>query len=56
MKVSLIKNFQKMSQGLPNPCLRLAKVQKEDFLKKPSPDLNSLSILGLYESLERLEG
>ena len=34
MKVSLIKNFQKISQRSPNPGLRSAKVQKEDFLKK----------------------
>ena len=34
IKLSIIKSFQKLSQGPPNPWLRSAKVQKEDFLKK----------------------
>ena len=41
MKLTLIKSFQKMSQGPPNWWLRSAKVQKEDFLKKPSRDLKN---------------
>ena len=39
MKVKLSKNFPKMSKGPLNPLLRSAKVQKEDFLRKPSQDL-----------------
>ena len=41
MKVSLIKNFQKMSQGSPNTWLRSAKVQKGDFLKKHLRELKN---------------
>ena len=55
MKLSLIKSFQKMSKGPPNPWLRSAKVQKEDFLKKPSQDLKKNLEGFLYESLEHME-
>jgi hypothetical protein len=48
------KKLQNMSQGPPNPQLRSAKIQKEDFLKK-----NMISkiifVLGSYESLKCLE-
>ena len=42
----IIKIFQKMSQGPPNPWLRSAKVQKEDFLEKPSRDLKDYFYFG----------
>ena len=42
-----------MSQGPPNPGFMQEKVQKGDFLKKPSGEL--IFFLGSYESLEGLE-
>ena len=44
-----------MSQGPPNPGFMQEKVQKGDFLKKPSRKLNFCFVLGLNESLEGLE-
>ena len=35
-KVPFIKNIHNMPQGLPNPGFMQGKVQKGDFLKKPS--------------------
>ena len=43
-----------MSQGPPNPGLMQEKVQKGDFLRKPSSEL-FFFVLGSYESLEGLE-
>ena len=43
-----------MSQGLPNPGFMQEKVQKGDFLKKPSQELKK-NVLVSYESLEGLE-
>ena len=48
--------FRIMSHGVPNPGFMQEKVQKEDFLKKDSRDLNLfVVVLGSYESLEGLE-
>ena len=44
-----------MSQGLPNAGFMQEKVQKGDFLKKPSRKLNFFLFLGSNESLEGLE-
>ena len=43
-----------MSQGFPNPGFLQEKVQKGNFLKKPSLEL-IFFVLGSYESLEGLE-
>ena len=48
------KNIHNLSQGPPNPGFIQEKVQKGDFLKKPSWEL--IFVLGLNESLEHLEG
>ena len=40
MKVPFRKNIHNMPQGLPNPGFMQGKVQKGDFLKKPSWELN----------------
>ena len=55
MKVAIIFFFRIMSQGPPNPGFMQEKVQKGDFLKKPSRELNFFFVLGSYESLEGLE-
>ena len=47
--------FHNMPQGQPNPGFMQEKVQKGDFLKKPSGELNFFVVLGSYESLEGLE-
>ena len=39
MKMSIIKNIHNTSQGQPNPGFMQEKVQKGDFLKKPSWEL-----------------
>jgi hypothetical protein len=39
MKMTKRKNIQNMSQGQPNPGFMQEKVQKGDFLKKPSREL-----------------
>ena len=39
----------------PNPGFMQEKVQKGDFLKKPSRELIFFVVLGSYESLEGLE-
>ena len=45
-----------MSQGLPNPGFTQEKVQKGDFLKKPSRKLKKKKIvLGSNESFKGLE-
>ena len=50
------KNVQNMSHGPPNPGFMQEKVQKGDFLKKPSRELKYIFfVLGSYESLEGLE-
>ena len=55
MKMPIRKNIHNMSQGPPNPGFMQEKVQKGDFLKKPSRELNFFFVLGSYESLEGLE-
>ena len=40
MKVEIIDFFRILSQGPPNPGFMQEKVQKGDFLKKPSQELN----------------
>ena len=47
--------FCNMSQGPPNQGFMQEKVQKGDFLKKPSRELKFFVVLGFYESLEGLE-
>ena len=42
MKTPIRKNIHNMSQGPPNPGFMQKKVQKGDFLKKPSRELNFL--------------
>ena len=49
------KNIYNMPQGPPNPGFMQEKVQKGDFLKKPSPELKFFVVLGSFESLEGLE-
>jgi len=44
-----------MPQGPPNPGFMQEKVQKGDFLKKPSRKLKFYCVLGSNESLEGLE-
>jgi hypothetical protein len=39
MKMAIRKNIHNMSQGLPNLGFMQEKVQKGDFLKKPSREL-----------------
>jgi hypothetical protein len=51
MKMAIRKNIHNMSQGLPNQGFMQEKVQKGDFLKKPSRELNPLFVykkLNLY--------
>ena len=55
MKMAIRNFFRIMSQGLPNPGFMQEKVQKGDFLKKPSRELNFFVGLGSYESLKGLE-
>ena len=55
MKVAIKKNLHIMSQGAPNLGFMQEKVQKGDFLKKPSQELIFFVVLGSYESLEGLE-
>ena len=55
MKMPIRKNIHNMSQGMPNPGFMQEKVQKVDFLKKPSRELIFFVALGSYESLEGLE-
>jgi hypothetical protein len=54
MKMAIRKKFHNMSQGLPNPEFTQEKVQKGDFLKKPSQELKNYFCS--YESLGHLEG
>ena len=54
MKMAIRKFFRIMPQGPPNPGFMQEKVQKGDFLKKPSRELNFfVVVLGSYESLKR---
>ena len=55
MKMPIRKNIHNMPQGPPNPGFMQEKVQKGDFLKKPSQELNFFVVLGSYESLKDLE-
>ena len=56
MKMPIRKNIRNMPQGPPNPGFMQEKVQKGDFLKKPSGELNFFFVvLGSYESLKGLE-
>jgi hypothetical protein len=41
MKMAIRKKFHNMSQGPPNPGFTQEKVQKGDFLKKPSRELKN---------------
>ena len=54
MKVAIKKN-RIMSQGPPNPGFMQEKVQKGDFLKKPSWKLKKKIVLGSNEFLKGLE-
>ena len=53
---AFFRSIMNMFQGLPNPGFKQEKVQKGDFLKKPSQELFFCFVLGSYESLEHLEG
>ena len=55
MKMAIIENIHNMPQGLPNPGFMLEKVQKGDFVKKPSRELKKKIVLSSYEALEGLE-
>ena len=55
MKMAIRNFFRIMTQGPPNPGFMQEKVQKGDFLKKLSRELNFFVGLGSYESLEGLE-
>ena len=55
MKMGIRKNIHNLSQGPPNPGFIQEKVQKGDFLKKDSRELNFFLVLGSYESPEGLE-
>ena len=56
MKMAMRKFFHNMSQGLPNPGIMQEKVQKVDFLKKPSRIyFFFVVVLGSYESRKGLE-
>ena len=44
-----------MSQGLQNPGFMQEKVQKGDFLKKPSQKLKKKNVLGSNESRKGLQ-
>ena len=55
MKMAKRIFFRIMTQGPPNPGFMQEKVQKGDFLKKPSRKLKFFFVLGLNESLEGLE-
>ena len=55
MKMPTRKFFRIMTQGPPNPGFMQEKVQKGDFLKKPSRKLKFFFSLGSNESPEGLE-
>ena len=55
MKMKIRIFFRIMTQGPPNPGFMQEKVQKGDFLKKPSRKLKFFFVLGSNESLEGLE-
>ena len=55
MKMGIRKNIHNLSQGPPNPGFIQEKVQKGDFLKKDSQELNIFFVLGSFESLDGLE-
>ena len=55
MKMAVRIFFCIMTQGPPNPGFMQEKVQKGDFLKKPSRKLKKKIVLGLNESFKGLE-
>ena len=55
MKMPIRKNIHNMPQAPPNWGFMQKKVQKGDFLKMPSQELNFFVVLGSYESLKGLE-
>ena len=57
-KVSLLKNFQKMSQGPPNPGFMQEQVKSTErgFSKKALARIEKLFLFGFYESLKHLGG
>jgi len=56
MKMAVQKNIRNMPQGPPNRGFMKEKVQKGDFVKKPSWKLKFFFfVLGSNESLESLE-
>ena len=55
MKMATRNVFHNLSKGPPNPGFMQEKVQKGDFLKKDSWELNFFVVLGSYESFEGLE-
>ena len=56
MKMPIRKNIHNMPHGAPNPGFMEEKIQKGDFLKKPSRELKFFFVvLGSYESLKRQE-
>ena len=55
MKMPTRKFFRIMTQGPPNPGFMQEKVQKGDFLKKPSRKLKKKFALGSNDSPEGLE-
>ena len=55
MKMAIRKIHDNMPQGPPKPGFMQEKVQKGDFLKKPSRELKFFVVLGSYESLKGLE-
>ena len=56
MNMPIRKNVHNIPQGPPNPGFMQEKIQKEDFLKKPSRELIFfVVVLGFYESLKGLD-
>ena len=55
MNMVIRKDIHNIPQGLSNPGFMQEKVQKGDFLKKPSRELKKKIVLSSYESLEGLE-
>ena len=54
MKMAIGNFFRIITQGPPNPGFMQGKVQKGDFLKKPSRKLKIFFVLDLNESPEGL--
>ena len=53
MKVPIRKNIHNMSQGPPNPGFMQEKVQKGDFLKKPSQELKKFWLFQVPMNLSK---